>query len=85
MRHGEVAAEKSHESQGRGIYGVATAATPGVWQWQFRIGDQVKAGGTETRINLLSIRLRSAADRPRAEKGRARDDSVVLRIAAGRN
>jgi hypothetical protein len=35
---------------------VATTATPGVWRWQFRIGDDVKTGKTETRINLLAIR-----------------------------
>jgi hypothetical protein len=35
---------------------VATTATPGVWKWQFRIGDDVKTGKTETRINLLAIR-----------------------------
>jgi hypothetical protein len=41
----------------RGIeYTVAMTAVPGVWQWQFRIGDEVKTGKTETRINLLAIR-----------------------------
>ena len=35
---------------------VATTETPGVWKWQFRIGDDVKTGKTETRINLLAIR-----------------------------
>jgi hypothetical protein len=37
-------------------YTVATTATPGVWKWQFRIGNDVKTGKTETRINLLAIR-----------------------------
>jgi hypothetical protein len=37
-------------------YTVVTTATPGVWKWQFRIGDEVKTGKTETRINLLAIR-----------------------------
>jgi hypothetical protein len=37
-------------------YSVAMSATPGIWKWQFRIGDQVKTGRTETRINLLAIR-----------------------------
>ncbi|SHL60023.1 hypothetical protein SAMN05444159_6332 [Bradyrhizobium lablabi] len=37
-------------------YTVATTATPGVWKWQFRIGNEVKTGKTETRINLLAIR-----------------------------
>jgi hypothetical protein len=41
----------------RGVdYTVALSATPGVWKWQFRIGDKVKSGKTETRINLLAIR-----------------------------
>ena len=35
----------------RGIeYTVATTATPGIWKWEFRIGDEVKSGRTETRI-----------------------------------
>ena len=37
-------------------YMVAPTATPGIWRWQFRIGDQVKSGRTETRINLLAMR-----------------------------
>jgi len=32
------------------------SATPGVWKWQFRLGDEVKSGRTETRIALLAIR-----------------------------
>jgi hypothetical protein len=41
----------------RGVeYSVAMSATPGVWRWQFRFGDEVKSGKTETRIALLAIR-----------------------------
>jgi hypothetical protein len=41
----------------RGVeYMVLTTATPGIWQWQFRIGDEVKTGKTETRISLLAMR-----------------------------
>jgi hypothetical protein len=41
----------------RGVeYMVATTATPGIWRWQFRIGDEVKSGKTETKISLLAIR-----------------------------
>lgn len=41
----------------RGVeYTVVMTAVPNVWKWQFRIGDQVKTGKTETRINLLAIR-----------------------------
>ena len=37
-------------------YTVTMTAVPGVWKWQFRIGDQVKTGKTETRINPLAHR-----------------------------
>jgi hypothetical protein len=37
-------------------YSVALSAAPDVWKWQFRIGDTVKSGTTETRINLLAVR-----------------------------
>jgi hypothetical protein len=41
----------------RGIeFTVAKTAIPGLWQWQFRIGDRVKTGKIETRIDLLAIR-----------------------------
>ena len=41
----------------RGVeYTVVATGMPGIWRWQFRIGDEVKAGKTETRINLLAIR-----------------------------
>ena len=41
----------------RGVdYTVALTTTPGIWKWQFQIGEQVKTGKTETRINLLAIR-----------------------------
>jgi hypothetical protein len=57
----------------RGVeYMVVTTATPGIWKWQFRIGEQVKTGKTETRINLLAIRrvqLRIDRELKRAERG----------------
>jgi hypothetical protein len=37
-------------------YTVAMTAVPSIWKWQFQIGDTVKTGTTETRINLLAIR-----------------------------
>jgi hypothetical protein len=41
----------------RGVeYVIAATATPGIWKWQFRIGDQIKTGKTETRINVLAVR-----------------------------
>ena len=40
----------------RGIEYSVTQSAPGVWQWQFRIGDAVMSGKTETNIRLLAIR-----------------------------
>jgi hypothetical protein len=33
-----------------------TAVAPGIWKWQFRIGERVVAGKTEAKLNLLAIR-----------------------------
>ncbi|MCS3729996.1 MULTISPECIES: hypothetical protein [Bradyrhizobium] len=41
----------------RGVeFTVAKTAIPGIWQWQFRIGEETKTGKTETKIDLLAIR-----------------------------
>ena len=41
----------------RGIeYTVKRAATPGLWQWEFRIADKVRVGETKTRLELLAQR-----------------------------
>jgi hypothetical protein len=41
----------------RGVeFTLAKTALPGVWQWQFRIGDETRTGKTETKIDLLAIR-----------------------------
>jgi hypothetical protein len=41
----------------RGVEFTLTMTTvPGVWTWQFRIGDEIKTGKTETRIDLLAVR-----------------------------
>jgi hypothetical protein len=37
-------------------YVVVQSSTPGIWKWQFRIGNEVKSGWTETRLDLLAIR-----------------------------
>lgn len=47
--------EVDHESQGRRVHGCKDG-DPGVWLWQFRIGDETKTGKTETKINFLAIR-----------------------------
>lgn len=41
----------------RGVeFTVARTAIPGIWHWRFRIGEQIKTGRTETKIDLLAIR-----------------------------
>jgi hypothetical protein len=37
-------------------YTVVETLTPGVWRWQFRIGDEVVSGKTETNMELLAMR-----------------------------
>ena len=40
----------------RGVEYTVTSSAPGLWQWQFRIGEAVISGKTETNIRLLAIR-----------------------------
>ncbi len=40
----------------RGVEYSVTQSAPGVWNWQFRIGDAIISGKTETNIRLLAIR-----------------------------
>ena len=41
----------------RGIeYSIAVTPTPGIWKWQFQIGNEVKTGKTETKLELLAVR-----------------------------
>jgi hypothetical protein len=41
----------------RGVdYTVVETATVGVWKWQFQIGDIVRTGNTETKLELLAQR-----------------------------
>jgi hypothetical protein len=40
----------------KGVEYTVTAVAPGIWKWQFRIGDRVVAGKTEARLQLLAIR-----------------------------
>ena len=37
-------------------YTLTMTTVPGVWTWQFRIGNQIKTGKTETKIDLLAMR-----------------------------
>jgi len=58
-------------------YTVAVTAVPSIWKWQFQIGDAVKTGKTETRINLLAIRRVQLRNRPRAQENHGQPNSVV--------
>ena len=40
----------------KGVEYSLTAISPGIWKWQFRIGDRVFTGKTEARLNLLAVR-----------------------------
>ena len=60
-------------------YVVVPTAIPGIWKWQFRIGDLIKTGRTETRINLLAMRrVQLRIDR---EEIRAAASPVALRVS----
>ena len=40
----------------KGVEYTLTPVAPGVWKWQFQIGDKVISGKTEARLNSLAIR-----------------------------
>jgi hypothetical protein len=40
----------------KGVEYTLTPVAPGVWKWQFQIGDKVISGKTEARLNLLAVR-----------------------------
>jgi hypothetical protein len=44
-------------------YTVLATAEPDVWEWHFRLGDELKSGRTQTRlIALAARRVRSKID-----------------------
>jgi hypothetical protein len=54
-------------------YTLAMTSTPGIWKWQFRIGDAFKSGKTETRLQFLAIRrVQQRINRELKEAARAR-------------
>jgi hypothetical protein len=55
----------------KGVEFTVTAVAPGIWKWQFHVGDKVIAGKTEAKLNLLAIRRVQHSDRSGAEKSRA--------------
>jgi hypothetical protein len=40
----------------KGVEYTVTPIAPGLWKWQFQIGDRMVAGRTEARLQLLAIR-----------------------------
>ena len=40
----------------KGVEFSLTVVVPGVWKWQFRIGDRVVTGKTEAKLYLLAMR-----------------------------
>ena len=40
----------------RGVEFSVTAVAAGAWKWQFRIGDRLVTGKTETRLHLLAVK-----------------------------
>jgi hypothetical protein len=44
-------------------YTVLATAEPDIWEWQFRLGDELKSGRTQTRLAALAARrVRSKID-----------------------
>jgi hypothetical protein len=55
----------------KGVEFTVTAIAPGIWKWQFRIGDRVVSGKTEARLQLLAIRrVQLRIDRELKKAGR---------------
>jgi hypothetical protein len=64
----------------KGVEYNVTPATPGVWKWQFRIGDTIKTGKTATKLQLLAIRrvqLRIDRELKKASREASFDDSSL--------
>ena len=52
-------------------YTLTRSETPGVWKWQFRIGDLVRSGRTEAKLLLLAMRrVQLKIDRELKQPGR---------------
>ena len=55
----------------RGVEFTLTQAEPGVWKWQFQIGETVTTGKTQS--NLMGMAARRVQQRIDRELGKARD------------
>ena len=56
----------------KGVEYTVTAVAPGIWKWQFRIGDRVVTGKTEAKLYLLAVRrvqLRINRERKKSASG----------------
>ena len=52
-------------------YTLTRSETPGVWKWEFRIGNLVRSGRTEARLLLLAMRrVQLKIDRELKQSGR---------------
>ncbi|MCA6110310.1 hypothetical protein [Bradyrhizobium cenepequi] len=40
----------------KGVEYTITPSAPSVWKWRFQIGDTIKTGKTEAKLQLLAIR-----------------------------
>jgi hypothetical protein len=59
-------------------YTLTRSDPPGFWRWQFRIGDLVWSGKTETRLALLAMRrVESRIDRELKHAGRQLTDGAL--------
>jgi hypothetical protein len=48
---------KEHAVNYKGVeYTVLATAEPDVWEWQFRLGDELRSGRTQTRLAALAVR-----------------------------
>jgi hypothetical protein len=66
----------------KGVEYTVTLAAPGVWTWQFHIGDASKTGKTQAKLQLLAIRrvqLRIDRELKKASREVSGADGLSLR------
>jgi hypothetical protein len=66
----------------KGVDFTVTAVAPGIWKWQFRIGDRVIAGKTEANLKLLAsrrvqLRIDRELKKPKGSEGNRRPPGYV--------
>lgn len=57
----------------RGVeFSISMTDVPDIWKWQFQIGEQIKSGKTETKLQLLAVRrVQTQIDRELRKLARA--------------